>query len=134
MCGLVVTQYNPDTGSSYPFTTYAILLFQTFLGAVAGVYNQNLYKAEDASLHACNMTLYAAGVCINPLVYIIARLAKPGVPGFFSGYTDMGAIMVVVSNVFIGLAITAVYKCMCFDVLARRTFRVLMLYQTRTPL
>ena len=88
-----------------------MLLCQTFLSAVAGVYNQRLYKAEDTSLHACNMALYAAGVCINPLVYIISCFIKPNVPGFFSGYNTFAAVMVIVSNVLIGLAITAVYKC-----------------------
>lgn len=111
ICGLVVTQYNPATGSSYPLTTYLVLMFQTFLSAVAGVYNQKLCKSERASLHADNMILYAAGCCSNILIHIMTRFIKPSEPGFFTGYNDWGAIMVVISNVFIGLAITAVYKC-----------------------
>ncbi|TID25905.1 UDP-galactose transporter [Venturia nashicola] len=110
ICGLVVTQYNPTTGSSYPLPTYLVLLFQTFLSAVAGVYNQKLCKSEGASLHADNMILYAAGCCANILIHIMTRFIKSSEPGFFTGYNDWGAIMVIASNVFIGLAITAVYK------------------------
>jgi len=88
-----------------------VLIFQTFLSAVAGVYNQRLCKAEDASLHAGNMTLYTAGVAINFVVHLITRVLRPSEPGFFSGYNNLAACMVIVSNVFIGLAITAVYKC-----------------------
>jgi hypothetical protein len=35
---------------------------------------------------------------------------KADKPGFFEGYDSFGAVMVVVSNISIGLAITAVYK------------------------
>jgi hypothetical protein len=31
-------------------------------------------------------------------------------PGFFTGYDNFGAVMVIISNVFIGLAMTAVYR------------------------
>jgi hypothetical protein len=86
-------------------------MFQTFLSAVAGVYNQKLCKSENASLHADNMVLYAAGVCVNLLVHMMTRFIKADEPGFFTGYGDWGALMVIISNVFIGLAITAVYKC-----------------------
>ncbi|QDS73223.1 hypothetical protein FKW77_003564 [Venturia effusa] len=109
-CGLVVTRYSPTTGSGYPFTTYLVLTFQTFLSAVAGVYHQKLCKSEGASLHADNMILFAAGFCCNILIHIIARFIKPSEPGFFTGYNDWGAIMVMTSNVFIGLAITVVYQ------------------------
>jgi hypothetical protein len=57
------------------------------------------------------MVLYIAGVCLNLMVYFLMSIIKPDEPGFFSGYDNIGAVMVVMSNVFIGLAITAVYKC-----------------------
>ncbi len=107
----MVTQYNPETGTTYPLSTYLILLFQVFLSASSGVYNQALLKSDDSSLHADNMILYAAGSAINLLVHIVVRILKADEPGFFEGYNSFGAIMVIASNVFIGLAITAVYKC-----------------------
>ncbi|KAI9151909.1 CMP-sialic acid transporter 1 [Paramyrothecium foliicola] len=108
--GLVVTQYQPDTGSTYSLQTYLILLFQVFLSALSGVYNQALLKADDSSLHADNMIMYAAGAGINLACHIALRFFKEGEPSFFEGYDSIGAMMVVASNVFIGLAITAVYK------------------------
>jgi nucleotide-sugar transporter len=111
ICGLMVTQYNPLTGTTYPLNTYLILLFQVFLSASSGVYNQALLKTDDSSLHADNMILYAAGSVINLLVHVVVRILKSDEPGFFEGYNSAGAIMVIVSNVFIGLAITAVYRC-----------------------
>ena len=107
----MVTQYNPETGTTYPFSTYLILIFQVFLSASSGVYNQALLKTDDSSLHADNMVLYAAGATLNFFCHIVIRILKADEPGFFSGYNSFGAIMVIVSNVFIGLAITAVYKC-----------------------
>ncbi|KAF6231710.1 hypothetical protein HO173_010012 [Letharia columbiana] len=110
ICGLMVTQYHPDTGASYPLSTYTLLIFQTFLSASAGVYNQSLCKRGTASLHGDNQTLYASGAAINLVIHIIMKIMKPDEPSFFTGYNSIGAIMVVLSNVFIGLAITAVYK------------------------
>ena len=110
ICGLMVTQYRPDTGASYPLSTYTLLIFQTFLSASAGVYNQSLCKRGTASLHGDNQTLYASGAAINLVIHIIMKILKSDEPSFFSGYNSIGAIMVVLSNVFIGLAITAVYK------------------------
>jgi hypothetical protein len=107
----VVTQYHPGTGASYPFSTYFLLIGQTFLGAVAGVYNQSLCKKENASLHGDNMVLYAAGAVVNLMIHITMKMVKTDEPNFFAGYGSWGAIMVILSNVFIGLAITAVYKC-----------------------
>ena len=111
ICGLAVTQYHPETGSTYPFSTYIILIFQVFLSASSGVYNQALLKTGNASLHASNMTLYAAGATINVMLHLVMALVKSDEPGFFTGYGSWGAILVIMSNVFIGLAITAVYKC-----------------------
>ena len=111
ICGLMVTQYDPRTGTSYPLSTYAALIFQTSISALAGVYNQRLYKAEGASLHAGNMTLYAAGILINFAVHLLMRILNSSEPGFFTGYNSWAASMVIMSNVLIGLAITAVYKC-----------------------
>jgi drug/metabolite transporter (DMT)-like permease len=111
ICGLIITQYHPDTGSTYPLPSYAILFFQTVVTALAGVFNQHLCKSQEASLHAQNMVLYAFGVCINLTVHGMVTFLKPGEPGFFVGYHHPGAIFVIFSNVLNGLVITAVYKC-----------------------
>ena len=57
------------------------------------------------------MILYAAGAGINLFVHGATKIFKSDEPGFFVGYGSASAIMVVLSNVFIGLAVTAVYKC-----------------------
>lgn len=57
------------------------------------------------------MVLYCAGASLNFIIHVIVSIVKSDEPGFFVGYDNAGAIMVVLSNVFIGLAITAVYKC-----------------------
>jgi hypothetical protein len=75
------------------------------------VYNQALLKAEDASMHASNAMLYSVGVVINVILHIVIGLLNDDEPGFFVGFGSVGAVLVILSNVFIGLAITAVYKC-----------------------
>jgi hypothetical protein len=58
-----------------------------------------------------NMSLYGSGMCLNFVLHLVIRLVKWDEPGFFTGYGSWGACMVIISNVFIGLAMTAVYKC-----------------------
>ncbi|EQL03355.1 UDP-galactose transporter [Ophiocordyceps sinensis CO18] len=108
--GLVLAQYEPGTGTAYALGTYAILLLQVFLSAASSVYNQHILQANKTSLHASNAVLYAAGVFVNLLCHVVVRIIKTDEPGFFEGYDSIGAVMVVVSNVFIGLAMTSVYK------------------------
>jgi drug/metabolite transporter (DMT)-like permease len=111
VCGIVITQYNPSGGATYSILTYGLLLFHTTMSAVSSVFNQILCKNEG-SLHAMNMTLYSSGTVINLALHVMVRILNEDEPGFFTGYGSFGAIMVIVSNVFIGLAMTAVYKCM----------------------
>jgi hypothetical protein len=111
ICGLVATQHHPDTSTTYPISTYLILLFQVFLSALSGVYHQALLKSDHASLHADNMILYASGAAINFILHFTIRLFKADEPGFLTGYGNIGVIMAILSNVFVGLATTAVYKC-----------------------
>jgi hypothetical protein len=61
-------------------------------------------------MHVMNMSLYSTGAAINLLLHVITRIVKPGEPGFFSGYGQPGAVLVILSNVLIGLVMTAVYK------------------------
>lgn len=58
------------------------------------------------------MILYSSGTAINFILHLTLRLLSKDEPGFFTGYNTVPAVLVIVSNVFIGLAITAVYKCM----------------------
>jgi UDP-galactose transporter len=109
VCGIVVTQYKPS-GATYALSTYLVLLFATTISAVSSVYNQKLCKSVDASMHVMNMSLYSAGAAINLLLHVVTRFIKPDEPGFFTGYGNIGAILVIISNVLIGLAMTAVYK------------------------
>lgn len=112
ICGILVTQYRPGSGSSYPLYTYLLLVFQVFLSAASSVYNQSLYKTDNVSLHAANMLLYGSGAGINLMLHTVIRTLKADEPGLFSGYGSLEAKMLIFSNVFVGLAMTAVYKCM----------------------
>jgi hypothetical protein len=57
------------------------------------------------------MILYASGTIVNLVCHITIKCVSSNEPGFFEGYGSIHAILVIMSNVFIGLAITAVYKC-----------------------
>ena len=81
------------------------------MSAYAGVYNQDLNKSQDASLHIDNMILYLTGAFVNLVIHFSTTMFVHDEPGFFVGYNNPASIMVIISNVFIGLAITAVYKC-----------------------
>lgn len=116
--GLVLTQYSPGSLAAYPISTYLLLLFQVFLSAISGVYNQVLLENVESSLHALNMTLYAAGAVFNLVAYFLVKTLKVDEPGLFVGYDSFSAIMVIISNVFVGLATTAVYKCKFYSFLA----------------
>ncbi|KAK4191065.1 nucleotide-sugar transporter-domain-containing protein [Podospora australis] len=112
ICGLAVTQYHPTTGSTYySLGTYAIIVSQVFLGAVAGVYNQHLLKLKrDSSLHANNIHLYGWGVMINLAAHLVIRAVRRDEPGFLHGYTGVAAVLVIANNVLLGLVISFVYK------------------------
>ncbi|KZZ88481.1 Nucleotide-sugar transporter [Moelleriella libera RCEF 2490] len=112
VCGLVVTQYDPTAaGGVYPLTTYLLLIFQVFPSAVAGVMNQALLRVGNSSPHANNIILYGAGAVSNLLCHMLTRTIKPEEPGFFEGYGSLQAMLIILNNVLIGLAMNAVYKC-----------------------
>ncbi|KID81920.1 UDP-galactose transporter [Metarhizium guizhouense ARSEF 977] len=110
VCGLLVTQYDPTAGGVYSVGVYLLLIFQVFLSAVSGVVNQGLLQASSASLHASNIILYGSGAWSNLLCHVLMRTIKPDEPGFFGGYGSLHAILIIINNVLIGLAINAVYK------------------------
>ena len=111
MCGLIVSQYRPGSGVTNHRSTYVLVCSQTILSAVTAVYNEHLNRSSNASLHAQNMVLYACGTVINLVTYLLLGIFTKDETGFFSGYDSWGAIMFILSNVCIGLAVTAVYKC-----------------------
>ncbi|TPX64615.1 hypothetical protein SpCBS45565_g05740 [Spizellomyces sp. 'palustris'] len=109
VCGLIVTQYR-DGGTVYPISLYAFLLISTCITSVCSCINDHLLK-QPVSIHAQNMVLYASGFLLNVTVYCWLAW-RPGStePGFFEGYDEFNAVMVVFMNSIIGLVITAVYK------------------------
>jgi hypothetical protein len=54
---------------------------------------------------------YAFGLVINALIHTTIRIVRPEEPSLFTGYTNHPSYLVIFSNVFIGLVITAGYKC-----------------------
>ncbi|PHH60340.1 hypothetical protein CDD81_1825 [Ophiocordyceps australis] len=110
LLGLVLTQYEPSRGATYHWNTYLILVAQLVLSALSSVYNQHLLKSTDSSLHADNMVLYGSGTLINLGCHVLLRLVSSSEPGLLQGYNSVGAVLVVLSNVFVGIAMTCVYK------------------------
>ncbi|CAJ2502194.1 Uu.00g095880.m01.CDS01 [Anthostomella pinea] len=110
LCGLAVTQYSTNSGAVYSLPVYALLFFQVVLSAASGIFNESLVKDKAASLHAQNAVLYFAGFLVNLTIHFATRLFSPEEPNLVTGYGDIRSILVIASNVLIGLAITAVYK------------------------
>jgi hypothetical protein len=88
-----------------------LMLFQTTLSAVSGIYNQKLCQGSEGSLHAMNMALYSYGSFVNVILHFIVAYVDENEPGFFEGILSIGPMAIILCNCFIGLAITAVYKC-----------------------
>jgi UDP-galactose transporter len=111
VAGLIISQYNECAGTTRASPlAYALLAMQVTITAVSGAWNDHVTKANATiSLHAINMALYSSGFTINFLVFLTRQMM--GIePGFFQGYDSPMAIMVIVMNSFMGIAITAVYK------------------------
>ena len=111
LIGLFLTQYAADEGSSSSVFVYALLFFQVFLSAASSIYNESLVKDATVSLHAQNAALYSVGTVVNLIIHIFTKIVSTDEPWIWEGYGQIGAVLVIVSNVAIGLAITAVYKC-----------------------
>ncbi|KAI8998041.1 nucleotide-sugar transporter-domain-containing protein [Gaertneriomyces semiglobifer] len=109
VCGLITTQYNPEAGLHHSVPTYSLLFFSTAISAAAGCWNDNLCKTYAVSVHAQNTTLYIAGTALNLALFFI-RSAFSEEKGFFEGYDNIMAVLVVFLNACIGIAITMVYK------------------------
>lgn len=111
--GLAATQYSPLSVTEFPSPTYLILFSQILLGVISNVYRQRLNERLDTtgSSHAHNMILFATGALFNLLGHLLIKVLKGGEPGLFTGYGSFDAMMVIISNVAIGLTVTTVYKC-----------------------
>ncbi|KAI9772580.1 MAG: hypothetical protein M1839_002432 [Geoglossum umbratile] len=110
LCGLTVSQLGPEQGSAYPATVFLFVMIYGYVSALTGVYHQSLNQSSGASLHLDNMVLFLAGSCINLAIHFILSWWIPGRPGFFDGYNDPVAVVLVLGSVFTGLAATAIYK------------------------
>lgn len=108
--GLISVQWDECTQTSIlDVNTYLLLLLSVSITALCSVYNEKLVKGHTASLPVQNAILYAFGFAFNMMMYVLSPTDDHGERGFLYGYNEM-AIIVVLCNSFIGLAITAVYK------------------------
>ena len=120
--GLMVVQYNPTTDTStYPSSTYLLLLLSTAITAVSSVWNEQTVKRYECSLHLQNATLYAIGSLLNGGAYLLSvhnadlsslvfsSSSSSGSISFFDGY-NAAALLVIACNSVLGIVITAVYK------------------------
>ena len=101
--------------SSMSFSVGLIVLLALNLSAFCGVLNDAVLKRPNVSMHLVNMGLYGLGFIYNLGLYQLTK-AVPSWYGqdhaptsFFAGY-HFFAVMVIVVNSFMGLAISAVYK------------------------
>jgi hypothetical protein len=121
MAGLIIAQYDATSKAQYPLDTYVMLAAEILLRTIAGLYHQYLSQVEKSSLHANNMMLFGSSTLFNLMVYFLTKHWKGGMePEFFQGYDSAGPALVVTSQVLIGLATTAVYKCKWLNGLSNR--------------
>lgn len=116
-CGLVVTQFGANcTGAPLLGGGVYLALFASLtITSLCSVWNDATLKAtakEGVSLNAVNSLLYAFGVALNLLVAMLAGAMSPSASraSFFSGLGTPAALLVVLCNSLIGIAVTAVYK------------------------
>lgn len=112
-CGMIVVQYDPCKNKPmYPILAYVCMVISAMVTAICAARNEHLVQKITISLHVQNMTLYAGGVWMNLIAFMI--LPNPNSSqaslGFFDGYDNPLAIGVVFANSIIGIVITAVYK------------------------
>jgi len=111
--GILVVQYNPCLGRPLlPFFTYACLVFQVIVTALTTVRTEYIVKNFKIDLNVQNMVLYGGGTAMN--LFAFCFLPNPNNVqaniGLFDGYDTWAARGVILSNAFIGIAISLVYK------------------------
>lgn len=111
LCGLVVAQLDACAGKPHlAAPTYAVLVVSLLNSSVANVWNEHVVKQFDgASLATKNVLLYSFGAAFNMVGFLRNRTADAHSPAFFEGY-GAAAVLVVVSNAWMGIAINIVYK------------------------
>ena len=114
-CGLTLTQWNDCTsGLRISSAALGVLAFSSCLTAVSSVGNAYMVKKiKDTPVLLQNMVLYSFGVLFNLQAYFFATngfIYGNNGAGFFEGYDNIFAIIVVILNGLIGVAITFVYK------------------------
>lgn len=111
MLGLVVAQFDSCVGKPHlEVGTYALLLVSLFNSSIANVWNEHVVKQfEGASLATKNVHLYFFGAVFNMMAFVRNRLVDADSPRFFEGYA-VAAVLVVMSNAFMGIAMNVVYK------------------------
>ena len=104
--GLIVAQYNAcDNTPTYHVMSYAIGILSVTISSSAGVANSSLLKAyaKTISMHSINITMYITGMVVNYIVFLC------GSKRFFDNFTPT-AILIVLCNSCLGIAVTFVYK------------------------
>eukprot|EP00929_Paragymnodinium_shiwhaense_P098040 TRINITY_DN59593_c0_g1_i1.p1 TRINITY_DN59593_c0_g1~~TRINITY_DN59593_c0_g1_i1.p1 ORF type:complete len:371 (+),score=61.98 TRINITY_DN59593_c0_g1_i1:61-1173(+) len=126
-CGMVIVQYDPCKASGmYSATAYACMSISTAITATCAARNEHMLKNYAISMHVQNAVLYAGGAILNFAGFcFIPNPSSSQAIGFFDGYDNIYAILVVAANSVIGIVITAVYKyadavvkCIASDVTA----------------
>eukprot|EP00466_Bigelowiella_natans_P000575 jgi/Bigna1/84982/estExt_fgenesh1_pg.C_10527 len=88
----------------------AWLIISVSVTAVTSVYNARVLQRGACSMHMQNMCLYSQGFVFNLIMYFTGINATGNSSGFFDGYSNVFVLFVLLSQSFMGLAISAVYK------------------------
>ncbi len=111
VAGLAIVQYDPKKDQLVlSFYTYLLLIGSVSITSFSGILNERQLKLIPVSMHIQNAILYLFGTILNFLVFWF--LPPPGSTvsvSFFHGFS-MGALLIVLANSLMGIAITAVYK------------------------
>ncbi|GAB5364226.1 hypothetical protein AAMO2058_000951200 [Amorphochlora amoebiformis] len=96
-----------------PAYALAWLVESTFLTTVTGVINCRILQKSSRSLHMQNMLLYSQGFLLNLVLYFTGLNATGknySDQGYFDGYAHVFVICVIISQSFMGIVMSAVYK------------------------
>jgi drug/metabolite transporter (DMT)-like permease len=114
VAGLVIVQFDPCKGRPVlELYVYGIMGFSTCVTATNAIMNDYMLKNFKLTMHCQNMFLYGAGCIMNVTAFFFLPgwcTHTPPNTGFFDGYDTLPAILVVVFNALIGIAISFVYK------------------------
>mmetsp|Transcript_21620 Transcript_21620/g.52938 ORF Transcript_21620/g.52938 Transcript_21620/m.52938 type:complete len:304 (+) Transcript_21620:103-1014(+) len=111
----LVCLFAPGQNSGNPITPLALawMLFSIGVSTFTAVYNSRILQRGGVSMHMQNMMLYSQGFVFNIIMYVSGINATgkgASSQGFFDGYGNFFVIGVLLSQSFMGLVISAVYK------------------------